>query len=152
VFLFLRVANWDNGELRCKLVDFDEFAMPLEKCNRTQGWALVCRRVRKEGHYHLSYHRVGNELTCLMAIEPGDRHVAAGQLGGLENPPRWVRCLQNRGTTINVYRDFMNLVCPDIEQNHVMPTDIHRICYWTMWQQTILNCPTSPLDAKVRTD
>ena len=76
MFLFLRVANWDNGELRCKLVDFDEFAMPLEKCNRTQGWALVCRRVPKEGHYHLSYHKVGNELTCLMAIEPGDRSVA----------------------------------------------------------------------------
>jgi hypothetical protein len=47
--------------------------MTLENCNTTQGWALgVCRQVWKEEHYH----RVGNKLTCLMAIEPGDRSVA----------------------------------------------------------------------------
>ena len=82
--------------------------------------------MRKEGHYS----RVGNKLTVLIGIEPGDIRVPAGQLGSLDNPRQWVRCLQNSGTTINHFRDFCDLVCTDIEQNPVMPTDMHRIFIW----------------------
>jgi hypothetical protein len=115
-----------NGEPRCKFIDVDEFSITLEKCNRTSGWALVCRRVRKEGHYA----RVGNKLTVLMGIEPGDGRVPAGDLGSLDNPRRWVSILQNSGTTINHFSDFCDLICNDIEQFPVMPTDQHRIFLW----------------------
>jgi hypothetical protein len=64
-----------------------------------------------------------------MAIEPGDRSVA--------QQDSWD--LQNRGTTINVYRDFVNLVCTDIDQKPIMPTDIHRI--FETHDSQIVRCP-----------
>ncbi len=53
--------------LRRKLIDFDQFGVSLEKCNRTGGWAVKVLRVRKDGHYHH-----GAKLTVIFAIEPGD--------------------------------------------------------------------------------
>ena len=52
---------------RYKFVDFDEFGMTMEKCNRTGGWALKVFRVRKDGHYHF-----GAKINVIFAIEPGD--------------------------------------------------------------------------------
>jgi hypothetical protein len=49
------------------LIDFDEFGVSLEKCNRTGGWAVKVLRVRKDGHYHH-----GAKITVIFAIEPGD--------------------------------------------------------------------------------
>ena len=40
------------GVPRRKSIDFDEFGVSLEKCNRTGGWAVKVLRVRKDGHYH----------------------------------------------------------------------------------------------------
>lgn len=110
---------------RRKLIDVDEFGLSLEKCNRTKGWALICYRVRKEGHY-----KDGNKLTCLLAIEPGDHRLPAHQRGSLQNPRRWVRCVQNGGTTVEVFRDFCDYICSDIEQNRIPGTDDHRVFLW----------------------
>jgi len=50
-----------------RLIDFDEFGVTLEWCNRSCGWALEVFRVRKDGHY-----KIGRKFTILFAIEPGD--------------------------------------------------------------------------------
>ena len=113
------------GVPRRKLIDIDEFGLKLEKCNRTGGWALSCFRVRKEGHY-----KVGNSLTCLLAIEPGDPNLPPQQRGSVENPRRWVRCIQNGGTTVLVFRDFCEMICRDIETNRIPGTDDHRVMLW----------------------
>ena len=110
---------------RYKLIDIDEFAITLEKCNRTGGWALMCHRVRKDGHY-----KRGLKLTCLLGIEPGDPRIAPGVLGSVDNPRRWIRCIQNRGTTTIVFRDFCDYICSDIENNPIALTDAHRILIW----------------------
>lgn len=113
------------GMPRYKLIDIDEFCITLEKCNRTGGWMLKCYRIRKDGHY-----KVGNKLTCLLGIEPGDPRIPAGQRGSVENPRRWVRCIQNGGTTNIVFRDFCEHICSDIENNPIFPTDDHRVMMW----------------------
>ena len=50
--------------------------------------------------------------------------------GSIQSPWRLVRCVQNRGTTTNVFRDFTDYICSDIEMNRVIPTDTHRIFRW----------------------
>ena len=64
---------------RRKLIDADEFAITLNKCNQTGGWALVCHRVRKEGHY-----KHGLKITALLAIEGGDSRLPAHMDGSVE--------------------------------------------------------------------
>ena len=116
------------GVPRRKLTDIDEFALTLEKCNRTQGWALKCHRVRKERHY-----KFGLKITVLLAIEPGDPRLPLNAVGSVENPRRWVRCIQNGGTTAIVFRDFVDMVCSSIENNPILgvtDTDAHRIFMW----------------------
>ena len=85
----------------------------------------MCYRVRKEGHY-----KVGNKLTCLLAFEPGDHRLPPQQLGSVENPRRWVRCIQNGVTTVVVFRDFCDHICSDIEVNPIPDTDDHRVFLW----------------------
>lgn len=87
----------------------------------------MCYRVRKEGHY-----KVGNKLTCLLEIEHGDHRLPPQQLGSVENPRRWVRCIQNGGTTVVVFRDFCDHICSDIEANPIPDTDDHRVFLWTI--------------------
>ena len=130
--LFVEQCFWNHlpplgvfGVPRYKMLDVDEFGITLERCNRKKGWALTCFRVRKDGHY-----KVGNKLTVLLAIEPGDPRLAAGVRGSIENPRRWVRCIQNGGTTINVFRDFCDHICTDIEANPIPQTDDHRVFLW----------------------
>jgi hypothetical protein len=57
----------------------------------------------------------------LVGIEPGSELVPAGQRGSIENPRRWCKCIQNGGTTINIFRDF---VAP------IPVVDNHRIFLW----------------------
>lgn len=112
---------------RRRIVDFDEFGVTLEKCNRTGGWRLKVHRVRKDGHYHH-----GSKITCIFAIEPGDPNVPGNTRGSLDNPRRWIRCLQSVGTSSIAFRDFCDHVCTDIEQNPVAgsDTDNHRVFMW----------------------
>ena len=110
---------------RRKLIDVDEFGITLEKCNRTGGWALKVFRVRKDGHYHH-----GSKITVLFAIEPGDPALPPETRGSVERPRRWIRCIQGVGTTTNVFRDFCDHICTEIERFGVDGTDDHRIFIW----------------------
>jgi hypothetical protein len=53
------------GVPRRIIIDVDEFAVTLEKCNRTGGWAVKVLHVQKDGHYHH-----GVKMTVIFAIEP----------------------------------------------------------------------------------
>ena len=113
------------GVPRRKLIDVDEFGIAREKCNRTSGWAPRLYRVRKRGHYTRDA-----KLTVLVGIEPGDPALPPETIGSVERPRRWVRALRGTGTTINVFRDFVDHICHDIEQNGHNGTDDHRIFLW----------------------
>ena len=110
---------------RRKLIDVDEFGITMEKCNRTGGWALSVFRVRKDGHYHF-----GAKITVLFAIEPGDPRLPPHVRGSVQRPRRWIWCIQGCGTTINIFRDFCDHICTEIEQFGVEGTDDHRIFIW----------------------
>ena len=110
---------------RRRLIDVDEFAVTMEKCNRTGGWALRVFRVRKDGHYHF-----GAKITVIFAIEPGDPRLPPHVLGSVQRPRRWIRCVHGCGTTTNIFRDFCDYVCTEIEQFGVQGTDDHRIFIW----------------------
>ena len=113
------------GVPRRKLIDFDEFGVSLEKCNRTGGWAVKVLRVRKDGHYHH-----GVKITVIFAIEPGDPRLPPHVRGSVDRPRRWIRCVRATGTTTNIFRDFCDYVCRDIETNNIPGTDFHRIFIW----------------------
>ena len=82
-------------------------------------------RVRKDGHYHH-----GIKMTVIFAIEPGDPALPAHVRGSVERPRRWIRCLRAVGTTTNIFRDFCDYVCTDIETNNIPGTDFHRVFIW----------------------
>ena len=103
----------------------DEFGVTFERCNRTGGWAVKVLRVRKDGHYHH-----GAKITVIFAIEPGDPALAPHVRGSVERPRRWIRCVRAVGTTTNIFRDFCDYVCTDIETNNIPGTDFHRIFIW----------------------
>ena len=113
------------GVPRRKLIDVDEFGIAREKCNWTSGWAPRLYRVRKRGHYTRDA-----KLTVLVGIEPGDPALPPETIGSVKRPRRWVRALRGTGTTINVFRDFVDHICHDIEQNGHNSTDDHRIFLW----------------------
>jgi hypothetical protein len=131
------------GVPRRKLIDVDEFGILLEKCNPTGGWVLRVFRVRKDGHYHH-----GAKITVLFAIEPGDPALPPHVRGSVQRPRHWVRCVHGVGTTINIFRDFCDHICSEIEQFGVVGTDDHRILIWdnlaahhsTYVHQTVTGC------------
>jgi hypothetical protein len=108
-----------------RLIDFDEFGVTLERCNRSCGWALKVFRVRKDGHY-----KVGRKITILFAIEPGDPALLPHVRGSVANPRRWICCIRSKGTSTNVFRDFCETVCADIEANGIAETNNHRVFLW----------------------
>ena len=111
---------------RRRLIDVDKFGVTLEKkCNRTGGWAATVHRVRKDVHY-----QHGIKMTVIFAIKPGDLALPAHVRGSVERPRRWIRCLRAVGTTNNMFRDFCDYVCMDIETNNIPGTDFHRVFIW----------------------
>jgi hypothetical protein len=50
--------------------------------------------------------------------------------GSVERPRCWIRCIQGVGTTINIFRDFCDHICSEIEQFGLEGTDDHRIFLW----------------------
>jgi transposase len=123
------------GVPRRKLIDFDEFGVSLEKCNRAGGWAVKVLRVRKDGYYHH-----GAIIPVIFAIEPGDPQLPPHVRGS-------VGCVRATGTTANIFRDFCNYVCRDIETNNILGTDFHQILIWrritagtytTRWQTVLV--------------
>ena len=113
------------GVPRWKLLDFDEFGVSLEKCNRTGGWAVKVLRVRKDGHYHH-----GAKITVIFAVKPGDPRLAPHDRGSVKCPRRWIRCVHATGITTNIFCEFCDYVCWDIETNNIPGTDFQRILIW----------------------
>jgi hypothetical protein len=113
------------GVPRRKSIDFDEFGVSLEKCNRTGGWAVKVLCVRKDRHYHH-----GAKITVIFAIEPGYPRLPPHVRGSVDRPRRWIGCVRATGTTTNIFRDFCDYVCRDIEMNNIPGTDFHRILIW----------------------
>jgi hypothetical protein len=105
---------------RRKLINIDKFGAMLERCNHTSGWALKVFCIRKDGYYGH-----GKKITVLFAIKPGDPALAPHVYGSVERPWRWIRCLRSKGTTTNVFRDFCELICLDIEMNGIDGMDDH---------------------------
>ncbi len=108
-----------------KLINIDEFGVTLKRCNCTSSWALKVFHVQKDGHYGH-----GKKITVLIAIKLGDPALALHVYGSVEHPWRWIWCLRLKGTTTNVFRDFCELICLDIEMNGIDGTDDHQIFIW----------------------
>ena len=117
------------GVPRRKCIDFDEFAITLEKCNSKQGFALEGHRIRKSGHYTKSA-----KLSVILAAEPGDPRLPPAIYGSIQRPRRWICCLQARNTSALIFANFVEHVCTDIETNGipavVQDTDTHRVLTW----------------------
>jgi hypothetical protein len=113
------------GVPQCKLIDVDKFGISLEKCNCTGGWAMRVFRVRKDWHYHH-----GAKITVLLAIEPGDPALLPHVRGSVQHPQHWIWYIHEVGTRINIFRDFCDHICLEIEQFGVVGTDDHRILIW----------------------
>jgi hypothetical protein len=99
--------------------------MTMEKCNRTGGWALKVFGVRKDSHYHF-----GAKINVIFAIEPGDPTLPPNVCGSVQRPRRWVQCFHGTGTTTNIFCDFCDRVCTNIEQHGIAGTDDHRVFIW----------------------
>jgi hypothetical protein len=110
---------------RRRLIDVDEFGATFERCNHMGGWDVKVLRVQKDGHYHH-----GIKITVIFAIKPGDPALPPHVRGSLECPRRWIRCLRAVGTTTNIFRDFCDYVCMDIETNNIPGTDFHWVLLW----------------------
>jgi hypothetical protein len=50
--------------------------------------------------------------------------------GSREHPRRWIRCLRAIGTTTNIFHDFCDYMCMDIETNNIPGTDFHWVFIW----------------------
>ena len=90
----------------------DEFGVCLNRCNRKWGYTVSFYRVRQPGNYART-----EKLTVLLGIKPGDPQVPPHIDGSVEKPRRWVRILQNHGTTIEVFRYFIEEICTEIEMD-----------------------------------
>ena len=113
---------------RRRFIDVDELGGCFNKCNRKRGCAASFYWMRKPGHYVRTA-----KLTVLLGIEPGDPHVPPHIDGSVEKPQRWVRVLQNHGTTVEVFHDFINTICREIEVDELhgqYDTDDQRVFLW----------------------
>jgi len=81
-----------------------------EYVQKKEGIFCLVFRVRKPGHYARTA-----KLTVLLGIEPGDPQIPEHMDGSLEKPRRWVRVLQNHGTTVEVFQDSINEIFTEIE-------------------------------------
>ncbi len=99
--------------------------MKLKRCNRTSSWALKVFQVQKDGHYGH-----GKKITVLFVIEPGNPASAPQVYGSVKRSRWWIQCLWLKGTTTNIFRDFYELVCGDIERNGINGMDDHQIFIW----------------------
>ena len=65
------------------MIDIDECGLMLSIANRSFGHSMRHLRVRKKGNYCRD-----TKLTIILAIEPGDPDIPAGEPGSIENPRR----------------------------------------------------------------
>ena len=97
----------------------------MSNATEKKGWALKLFWARKDGFYGH-----GQKLTILFAIEPGDSTLPAKFYGSVEHPRQWIRYLGNICTSNNMFRDFCENVCSDIQVNGIAITDDNRVFIW----------------------
>jgi hypothetical protein len=68
----------------------------------------------------------------LFAIEPRDPVLALHVFRSFERPWQWIRYIWSKRMTLNVFHDFCELVCSDLERNGMNGngTDDHCIFIW----------------------
>ncbi len=81
--------------------------------------------MRKDGHYNH-----GAKITVLFAIKLGDPAFSPHVCGSVQRRRRLVQCVHGVGKTMNIFRDFCNHICLEIEQHGVVETYDHRILIW----------------------
>jgi hypothetical protein len=89
--------------------------------------------VWKDGHFHL-----GTKITVLFAIEPGDPRLPPHVRGSVQHPRRWIRCVHGVGTTVNIFCNFCDHICSEIERFGVSVTDDNCIFCGIIWLHTTL--------------
>jgi hypothetical protein len=82
-------------------------------------------RIRKDGHYHHD-----TKMTVIFAIEPGNPDLLPHAQGSIERPQCWIKCLRAVGTTTNIFCDYCDYICQDIEMKNITGTDSHQIFIW----------------------
>ncbi len=80
-------------------------------------WAKKSCRFKKINKQNIctTYYGHGRKITVLIAIEPGDPALALHVLGSVERPWRWIRSIWLKGTMMNVFCDFCEMICSDTE-------------------------------------
>jgi hypothetical protein len=90
-------------------------------------------RVRKDWHYHH-----GSKITMLFAVEPGDPALPSEVGGSVKHSQCWIRSVHGVGTSINIFQDFCDRICLEIEQFGVKGIDDLHIFCGTTWLPTTL--------------
>ncbi len=107
-------------------IDVDKFGISLEKANCKFAWVPTCYQIRKDGHY-----QHGVRITVLFAIKPGDPALPPQIRGNIQRPCWWIQCVPEAGTTSDVFHDFVDHICSNIDQNGIDRTDAHnRVFLW----------------------
>jgi len=106
-----------------QLIDFDEFGIGMEQVETSNGRSHCSIRVRRIGHY-----MHGAKLSIIMAIEPGDLHIAPHLDGSRERPHCWFWIRKVTGTTALDTANFLNQILTQLEQ-HPAPSGVnnHRV-------------------------
>jgi len=110
---------------RRRFIDIDEAGFEITRVNRVFGHAITSVRIRKMGHYTRD-----TKLTVILGIEAGDPDLEADETGSTENPRRWIRVSENKGTSAVDFASFCNEICTDVEQHPCGNNDRDRIMLW----------------------
>eukprot|EP00978_Attheya_sp_CCMP212_P037426 scaffold176038_cov34-Attheya_sp.AAC.1 len=110
------------GTSRRRLIDVDECGFVIDDANKVYGHVVKGLRIRKPGNYGSD----AVKLTVILAIEPGDPHLPDHVEGSIQNSRRWFRVSTDVGTTIEVYKDFLEVKMMDkFDENEPQRTVMH---------------------------
>jgi hypothetical protein len=92
--------------LRRRLINIDKFRLHLNAANKKYGSSPCGLKICKPSNYD----RGTFKSTIILAVEAGDPTVANGLVGLLTMPRVWARILDEVGTTIEAYLNFISHV------------------------------------------
>lgn len=107
---FLHKSFWQfdfpagiNNIRREELCDADEMSLVLGDACLSYGHGVKGCRIRKGGNYG----RSNGKVTIIMIIEPGDPKIRNSKVGSLARPRIWYRISEDKGTSTEGYRNFL---------------------------------------------
>jgi transposase len=114
------------GVPRFRLIDIDETHFDLKSTASKYGYALGPVRVRDTAHFK----RGDTAINVILAVEPGNANLPDHVLGSVYHPRKWFR-ITTKTVDDQVFADFVDEICKDIEENPVShDTDKERIFMW----------------------